>query len=186
MPLRTLPLLLLATCAPLCACGPIFFAQVEEPELCKTVSAAFSAAAAAVRSGESVSVELDVRSELDAFQRADTSTQLRLLYVRFEALRGIQDFDFVDTAVIKVVGTTTPECNLPALVSYQRDPAASPQSNLTFPGPDLLDLAGCLSAEKVTLETDFGGSLPTNDWSMSVKACLSGKARINYLGGKGK
>jgi hypothetical protein len=169
---------------PLCGCGPIFYAQLEEPELCKTVSADFQAAPVSVSGRQSVAIDLDLRSELESFHRPDTSTQLKLEYVRFEAVRGISNFAFVDTATVNVQGTTSAECNLPALVDYRRDPSASPQSTLTFTGPNLLDLTACLSAEKVTLKTEFAGSLPSNDWSMTVKTCLSGKARINYLGGK--
>ena len=168
----------------LSGCGSLFFAQIEEADLCKTVSVDFPAAPAVGTSAQGVAVDLDLHSDLAPFNRSDTTTQLQLKYVEFFAGTGIADFGFVDAAKITLQSTSGGACNLADLVSYQRDPSSPPQATLTFIGPDAVDLMPCLSAGSASLRTDFSGRLPTNSWSMEAKACLSGKARIHYLGGK--
>src|SRR6202158_2478765 len=168
----------------LSGCGSLFFAQIEEADLCKTVSVDFPAAPAVGTSGQGVAVYLDLHSDLALFNRSDTTTQLQLKYVEFFARTGIADFGFVDAAKITLQSTSGASCNLADLVNYQRDPSRPPQAALTFIGPDAVDLMPCLSAGSSSLRTDFSGRLPTNSWSMEAKACLSGKARIHYLGGK--
>jgi len=168
----------------LSGCGSLFFAQLEEPDLCKTVSVDFPATTAPGTSTQMVAVDLDVHSDLAPFNRSDTTTQLQLKYVEFFSPTGIADFGFVDAAKITLQSTSGGSCNLPDLVNYQRDPSSAPQATLTFTGPDAVDLMPCLSAGSASLRTDFSGRLPTTPWSMDTKACFSGKARIHYLGAK--
>lgn len=171
----------LSACS-LCGCGSIFYAQVEEPELCKTVPADFSPSAPGTTT-ERVSVDFDLRADLERFTRPDTTSNLQLKYVEFAATQGTSDFGFVDSGKVTIQGTGN-ACNLPALVDYQRDPSAPAQSTLTFAGSSSIDLMPCLSTSKVSVQVDFTGRLPQNAWSMNVRACFSGKARINYLSGK--
>jgi len=168
----------------LSGCGSLFFAQIEEPDLCKTVSVDFPAAPPGGTSAQAVAVDLDLHSDLEPFNRSGTTTQLQLKYVEFLAGTGITDFGFVDAAKITLQSTSGASCNLADLVNYQRDPSSAPQTTLTFTAPDAVDLMPCLSAGSASLRTDFSGRLPTTAWSMDAKACLSGKARIHYLGGK--
>ncbi len=167
-----------------CGCGSLFYAQVEEPELCKTISADFPAAPPVGTTSQSVAVDFDLHSELDSFNQSDMTSSLELKSVEFDAGRGVSDFGFVDAAKITVQGTNNASCNLPDLVDYQRDPSATAQPTLTFPGSSTVDLMPCFKSGKVTIQTNFSGRLPTQTWSMNVKACFSGKARVNYLGGK--
>ncbi|HYR54622.1 MAG TPA: hypothetical protein VEM39_00765 [Myxococcaceae bacterium] len=168
----------------LSGCGSLFFAQIEEPDLCKTVSVDFPASPPAGTSAQAVAVGLDLHSDLEPFNRSGTTSQLQLKYVEFFAGTGIADFGFVDAAKITLQSTSGASCNLADLVSYQRDPSSTPQATLTFTGPAAVDLMPCLSAGSASLRTDFSGRLPTTPWSMAAKACFSGKARIHYLGGK--
>jgi hypothetical protein len=168
----------------LSGCGSLFFAQIEEPDLCKTVSVDFPAAPAVGTSTESMAMDFDLRSQLDPFIRPDTTSQLQLKYVQFFAGAGIGDFGFIDSAKITLQSASAGSCPLADLVDYQRDPSSAPQSTQTFTGPAGVDLMPCLSAGSASLRTDFSGRMPTTPWSMDVKACFSGKARINYLGRK--
>jgi hypothetical protein len=168
----------------LCGCGSIFYAQLEEPELCKTMPAAFSPSAPGTTS-QRVSVDFDLRSDLERFTHPDATSNLQLKYVQFTATQGTSDFGFVDSAKVTIQAAAgNASCNLPALVDYQRDPSAPAQSPQTFAGSSDVDLMPCLSTSAVSVQTDFSGRLPSNAWSMNVKACFSGKARINYLSGK--
>jgi hypothetical protein len=168
----------------LSGCGSLFFAQIEEPDLCKTVSVDFPAAPPVGTSTQGVAVDLDLHSDLEVFNRSGTTSELELKYVEFFAGTGIADFAFVDAAKITLQSTSGGSCNLADLVNYQRDPSSPPQATLTFTGPATVDLMPCLSAGSASLRTDFSGRLPTTSWSMEAKACFSGKARIHYLGGK--
>src|ERR1700687_252559 len=124
----------------LSGCGSLFFAQIEEADLCKTVSVDFPAAPAVGTSAQGGAVDLDLHSDLAPFNRSDTTTQLQLKYVEFFAGTGIADFGFVDAAKITLQSTSGGACNLADLVSYQPDPWRSPPPTLTFTAPAALNL----------------------------------------------
>jgi hypothetical protein len=166
--------------AVLSGCG-VFYAQVDEPELCKTVLADFPAAPPTGTSSQRVSMNFDLHSDLQSFNHGGTSSNVQLRYVEFDAAQGVSDLGFIDQATIKIQPNGQAACNLPDLVDYSKDPAVAPQATVSFTESQPIELMPCLSAGSIVLESDFSGPLPTSAWSMNVKACFSGKARINYL-----
>lgn len=178
---RFLPFLFASS---LLGCGSVFFADVEEPEICKTMPADFPAAPSTGTTSQSTSTELDVHDVFSNLKTLDYTGEFTLTYVRIEANQGITQFTFADSVDVGVVGTTDPSCSAPGLIAYRRGSAASAESPLTLEPSSSVNLMSCLSAGKVAIQTTFTGQLPTAPWSVTVKACFRANAKINYLNRK--
>jgi|GEM_PF-2651594 len=179
-------LIVLAAACALCGCGSVFFAEVEEPEVCKTSSADFPAAAPVGTATQSTSTDFDVHDQLSELKNVDYTGEFVLTSVEIDASHGIADFGFVDRVDFGLDGVTDPSCSVPELVSYQRDPSASTSaaSPLMLHPTNPVDLIHCLSAGTVKIGTTFTGRLPTAPWSVNVKACFRASAKVNYLNRK--
>ena len=168
-----------------CGCGSVFFAEVEEPEVCKTSSADFPAAPPGGTTSQSASTDFDVHGQLSDLDKLDYTGEFVLTSVQVDAKQGIADFSFVDSADLALSGVTDPSCNVSGLVTYQRDPSApTAASSLTLRPANSVNLIDCLSAGTVKIATTFSGRLPTAPWSVDIKACFRASVKVNYLNRK--
>src|SRR5260370_3999870 len=162
-------LIVLASAFALCGCGSVFFAEVEEPEVCKTSSADFPAAPPVGTTTQSASTDFDVHDQLSELKNVDYTGEFVLTSVQIDASHGITDFSFADRVDFGLDGVTDPSCSVPGLVSYQRDPAASTAaaSPLMLHPANSVDLIHCLIAGTLKIGTTFTGRLPTPTWSVT-------------------
>ena len=178
-------LLVLIAAFGVCGCGSIFFAEIEEPEICKTSSADFSAGPPAGTTTQSASTDFDVHDQLSDLSKVDYAGEFVLTSVQVDAKQGIADFSFVDRVDFGLSGATDSSCSVPGLVSYQRDPSASTvASPLMLHPANSVDLLHCMSAGPMKINTSFTGRLPTAPWSVEIKACFRADAKVNYLNRK--
>lgn len=181
-PIRSL--FALAASFAVCGCGSLFFAQVEEPEVCKTSDADYTASTSTGTSSQSASVEFDMPSVFTDLKKLDYTGQFALTFAQIDAKQGIADFSFVDRVVFGLNGVTEPSCSAPNLISYQRQPSDSAASPLVLRPTDSVDLISCLTAGRIKLMVTFTGRLPAAPWSITYQACFRASARVNYLNRK--
>ena len=162
--------------------GPIFYADVDEPAICKTVrDVPFEPAVpgADLR----LAFDLPVGQYLPAIGTQDAQTQLYLNEISFIAKQGINDFNSVEQATISVLPQPNSTASKQVLLNYTRDPANLPNKELTVGGERDVELQPYLSADEdraARLEAVMKGSLPSNYWTADVKVCLHVHIRYNY------
>jgi hypothetical protein len=165
------------------ACGgPILYADLDEPALCKTVQdVPFDGAVPG--QDLKLSFDLPVGQYVPVFNTQDAVVNLRLNEVTFTAKKGIQDFNSVSSAGIDVLpqsGSTLPQTTV---LSYTQDPNNLPGPTLTISGERQVELIPFLSSDsdrKATLQADMKGKLPPNVWTADVRVCFHTHARFNY------
>lgn len=191
-----------------CDGGPLFFAELEEPRLCKTIdNIPFEGTAPGselrYRLGIPIASELPLFASGDG-GTSDVDTEVRL--IEFALLResGILDFNAVESvrvAVQPAPGASQPEATL---LSYVRDPADLPGDTLIVAGdqdvnlvpyifdpatvdggtPSMLD-GGTAEDGTIAVEVVMSGELPEDPWVADVRACIYMRTRFNYLNAYG-
>jgi len=168
----------LIVCSFTCGCG-LMFAEIEEPKLCETTAVEIPAATAA-RSSRTVVTDLNLPSEVNALKDLGFTSDFKFS-IQFEAKEGVRDFNFIDSATAHIAGDEG-WCPIGEVVRFERASSAPAEASLIMPSGDSVDLVTCLGRGNLKVETTFAGNLPTTAWSMDVKVCLSGKARIDVNG----
>lgn len=183
---------------------PLFFAELEEPRLCKTIEE-IPFFGTPPGSDLRYEVGIPIASELPLFAGGqDVETDIHL--IEFALLRrgGILDFNDVETA--EVIVRTAPGASEPdaLLLSYQRDPANLPGDTLIVGGdrqvnllpyifdpgttdggpPSSLD-GGTADEGTIGVEVVMTGELPEEAWSADIRACIYMRTRFNYLNAYG-
>ncbi len=157
-------------------CGSLFFIEAEAEEICKTErDLAFSAALPlTVNLERSITFPLGEFSDpLPEDTKVETELRLRLFEVTADT-----DLSGIERASVSVrqPGSSTAH----VLGEYQRTSTAPTRTlQLTSTGKvDLLDLA---REPELELIFDARGTLPSEDWTASVRACAGVKAHANYF-----
>jgi hypothetical protein len=162
--------------------GPIFYVDVDEPAICKTVrDVPFEPAVpgADLR----LTFDLPVGQYLPLIGTQDARTTLYLNELSFTAKEGIQDFNTVDAATISVLPRPESTASKQVLLSYTKDPANPPNKVLVVGGERDVELQPYLSADEdrsASLEAVMKGALPSNYWTADVKVCIHAHVRYNY------
>lgn len=187
--------------------GPLFFAELEEPRLCKTLQdLPFEGVAAG---GElRYRLALPVGAEVPLFAlgdggTSDVDTEIRL--IEFALLResGILDFNSVESAEVSVEPPPGASVAAATLLSYTRDPSDLPGDTLIVAGDEGVNLVpylfdpgttdagvpvagdGGTAEEGVVVEIRMTGALPEDPWMADLRACIYMRTRFNYLNAYG-
>lgn len=208
------PLLAALTAAALlsaCNNGPLFYAELEEPKLCKTIPASDLPPFTGTAPGAELryALPIPISSELPLFAAGgdggsnDQETEIRLIEFTLVARSGIIDFNQIETAHITVEpppGSSQPPA---LLVTYTKNPASLPGDRLVVGGdqgvnisPYLFDPgttdagtfpgdAGFASEGSILVEATMTGVLPENPWSADMRVCIYMRTRFNYLSAYG-
>ncbi len=197
-----------AALASACSQGPIFYAEIEEPSLCKTIPYDQLPPFSGVTPGSDLVWEMPIplaqqmalfggNSDGGFAIPADASINIRLIEFTLTAKQGITDFNAVTTSTISVEpfpGSTLTE---QALLTYTQDAAHLPGDRLTVAGDKGVDLAAYLNDStgqsydggtmdgNLLIRAVMTGTLPDAEWRADVRACLYMKARVNYLSAYG-
>lgn len=198
----------LASLTSACSQGPIFYAEIEEPSLCKTIPWDQLPPFTGVAPGVDLVWEMPIplAQQMSLFGgNADggfsvpqgSQINIRLVELTLTAKQGITDFNAVAASTVSAVpfpGSTLTE---QVLLSYTQDPANLPGDRLTIAGDRGVELADFLNDSSgqtydggstdgsVLIRAVMTGTLPPNDWRADVRACLYMKARVNYLSAYG-
>ncbi|WP_426754853.1 hypothetical protein [Myxococcus sp. Y35] len=157
-------------------CESLFFIEAEAEEVCKTErDLSFPAALPiTVNVERSITFPLgDLADPLPDDTEVETELRLRLFEVTADT-----DLSGIERASVSV---REPGGNQTHVIGeYTRTSTAARRSiQLTSTGPvDLLDLAREPELEFIF---DARGSLPSEDWTASVRACAGVKANANYF-----
>lgn len=179
-------LLALAAVFAVTGCGqPIFYADLDEPALCKTVA---DVPFDPTTPGADLKLDFDlpVGQYLPGiFEGNDAQVTLYLNEIVFNAKQGITDFNSVDNASISVLppAGADPSLQTALLLNYTKDPANLPGRTLTVGGERNVELFPYLTTDKdkkARLEAVMQGQLPPNIWTADVRVCLHMKAHFNY------
>jgi len=164
-----------------CGLSNQFYAELEEPGICKTVS---DATMTATTPGADLvlTIPIDLATNLPLFDARSGNLTLRLLSVTFLGKSGIQDFNSVDSASISAVPDPASGLSLTEVIRYDRAPGFVPGLELTVGGDSSVDLVPFLDTNGVvTVEARMVGGLPNNSWVADITGCLYTKVRVNYL-----
>ena len=164
-------------------CGNLsrwFFAELEEPAICKTV---IDVPMERTQPGQELVKRVPpiaLSNSIPLFDSDQGGVEFKLLSLEFVGKQGIQDFNSVDAAWINVLDASD---NVgPELIRYDRTPGVLIGNRLTIGGTTDIDLVPFLtSGGEISVEARMTGALPPNPWFADVTACLYTKARINYL-----
>ncbi len=169
--------MLAALTAPLAGCGNLLMAEVEQPEVCKTLpDNVFSG------SEYTKTMEINVSEQLPGLDvTSPTGVQSTFFFNRvdFIAKSGITDFDFVDSAKISVLPPDGSDLPPVAVIDFTRTEPSG--TTLSMVGSSKIDLYQYLTAGVVKVEAALTGRLPSTDWSMDIKPCLYAKVKANYV-----
>lgn len=178
------------------ACGkPVFYADLNEPRICKTVP---NQSFPAQQNGQLQSdFDIPIGDILSVFnQSQNTVVDIELTELTLNAQQGITDFNGVDSAAVSVqagadAGTIRPDGGLPGTVvlEYTKNPNNLPGRTVTvspIAKVNLIDFIHSTSfdggtTDGITLHAEMSGQLPTNDWTADVRGCISFDAKIYYL-----
>lgn len=206
-------LLSVLAAAVLIACGrPLFYAELEEPRLCKTIPAEDLFPFPGTSPGAELRAELPIPlgailEPITAFGQGDADggtaaidldTTVRLIEFTLVARSGVTDFNAVETVAISVVPEPGSGLERATLLNYTRDPAHLPGDRLTVAGDENVNLAEYIGQSgsatlpdggtvdgTVRFEAVMTGTLPENEWTADMRACVFLKTRINYLNAYG-
>ena len=159
-------------------CDNLLFAEVEQPEVCKTLPDRLFDG-----STYSQTLAVNIGEDLPGFDVSSPDgldSVFRLTRVDFRAKTGITDFDFVDSARITVLppeGTDLPPVEV---IHFQRD-GADTTDTLSMRGANDVDLYAYLTQGQVFVNSELVGRLPASEWSMDMKICLYAKVTADYL-----
>jgi hypothetical protein len=168
-----------------CGLSNQFYAELEEPGICRTFQGVVMDPTAP--GAELVLVlPIPVTQDVPLFDTAGGGVVFKLLSVTFDSTNGtgIQDFNSVDSAwVTALPDQTNPNGQVATeVIRYDKAPNVLPGKKLTIGGNSDVDLVPFLSSSGgVTVEARMTGGLPNNNWTSDITGCLYAKARLNYL-----
>ncbi len=202
----------LSAAALLSACNgsPLFFAELEEPKLCKTIPADELPPFIGTPPGSDLrfTLPIPIASELPLFAAGgdggsdDTVTEIRLIEYTLVARSGIIDFNQIETAQITVQPPPGSSQAPAVLVTYAKDPAHLPGDRLVVGGDQGVNIAaylfdpgttdagvfldaGTATEGSVLVEATMTGVLPEDYWTADMRVCIYMRTRFNYLNAYG-
>jgi len=208
---KLIPALTASALLAACNQGPLFYAELEEPRLCKTLPAEELPPFEGTAPGQELrfGVPIPIGEELPLFSggdggTSDVETEIRMIEMTLVARSGITDFNQIETAAITVEpppGSAQPPA---LLISYAKDPANPPGDRLVVAGdqgvnliPYLFDPGGTDAGTPsgsdggsapegtILVEATMTGVLPENEWTADIRVCIYMRTRFNYLNAYG-
>jgi hypothetical protein len=159
----------------------LFYAELEEPAICKTVpDVPMDPTAPGATLTKTIPINL--AENVPLFDTDSGNVVVRLLEVKFTGKQGIRDFNSVDTAeVLALPDPSNTELQPTQVLSYTRVPGADVNLELNILAQRDVDLVPFLTNGVVTVEARMTGGLPNNVWTADVRGCIYMKVRVNYL-----
>lgn len=195
-----------------CNQGPLFYAEIEEPAICKTIpDVPFTASQPGQELRYPMAIPIgslpmfspgDPDGGTDA-GAGDNETEVRLIEFRLTNPRNVTDFNNFETAQVTVQPPSGSTLQAQALVTYVKDPTHLPGTTLVVAGdrgvnlvPYLFDAtgmdagtgsfdAGSGAERSIMVEGTMTGTLPDVDWQADVRVCIYMRTRFNYLNAYG-
>jgi hypothetical protein len=160
----------------------LFYAELEEPGICKTV---LDVPMDPTAPGASLTktIPIDLAANVPLFDTDSGNVVVRLLEVKFTGKQGIQDFNSVDSAEILALPDPNDTTGLQPtqVLAYTKEPGVIPGKELNIVADQGIDLVPFLTNGVVTVEARMNGGLPNNVWTADVRGCIYMKARVKYL-----
>lgn len=172
-------LLLTATASLLTACeGPLFFAEAETEEICKTESRVTFPAALPGTSSVQQSFELPIGDTGSALPEGDLESELRLKVFELTATSGV-DLRSIESATLTLrqPGATTGI----RLVEYRRPSDSGPLTKITLTASAPIDVLELAREDTLEMTFEARGSLPQQEWTASLRACAGLRAKVDYF-----
>ncbi|QSQ23044.1 hypothetical protein JY651_49515 [Pyxidicoccus parkwayensis] len=157
-------------------CDSLFFIEAEAEEICKTepdlsFPAAFPGTASVQ---QSLTFPLgDLSAPLP--EDADVDTELRLKEFEVTADTDISGIERASVSVRKPGSEDT------ILIGEFRRASSTPTNTLRLTGSGAVDLLDLAREDELEFIFDARGSLPTRDWTATLRACAGIRARANYF-----
>jgi hypothetical protein len=173
-------LLLSATASLATGCeGPLFFAEAELEEVCKTEQrVTFPAAFPGIASIQQA-FELPIGDTGASLPEGEMETELQLKVFEVTVTSGNADLGRIETAsvTLRPTGSTTPV----KLVDYQRPANTGTLTTLSLRASAPVDVLELARQETLELTFEARGQLPQQQWTASLRACASLRAKVDYF-----
>jgi hypothetical protein len=160
------------------ACSPSFEADLPDVEVTQRdlkIPAALSPVAAA-----DVSVRAAFTlSSSDTAQAKYVNSNVLVHAMRITPTDSQTRLDCIHSASLTVAVDGRQETTIP-VAKYDRDPNATPSSDIEVSMPAPVDVTAVWSADKTVVELQVTGQLPTQDWTVDLTLNLSGKITYKY------
>lgn len=167
-----------------CDASQYFYAELEEPAICKTFPDVVMDPTAPGADLVKQLPPIPLTQNIPLFDSTSGQVVFKLLSLEFVGKQGIQDFNSVDAAWITALPDPNGTSGLQPtdLIRYDRVPGVLPEKRLTIGGNSDIDLVPFLtSSGEISVEARMTGGLPNNPWTADVTGCIYAKARIHYL-----
>ena len=171
-----------------CGISQWFYAELEEPGICKTFVDVVMDPTAPGADLVKQLPPIPLSRNIPLFDSSAGGVQFKLLSLTFLGKQGIQDFNSVNSAWITALPDPNGTSGLPPteLIRYDKAPGVTPGLELTIGGTSDIDLVPFLtSSGEISVEARMVGGLPNNPWVADITGCIYAKARVNYLGAYG-
>ena len=172
-------LLLTATASLLTACdGPLFFAEAETEEICKTESRVTFPAALPGTSSVQQSFELPIGDTGAALPEGDMESELRLKVFEITATSNV-DLRSIESATLTLrqPGSTTGI----RLVEYRRPADSGPLTKITLTASAPIDVLELAREDTLEMTFEARGALPQQEWTASLRACAGLRSQVDYF-----
>ena len=165
----------------LCACGPMWYAEADSPEVCATASdVAIPGAGAA--SGVATSLAYELGGEIPVLEEPGVEYELRILDLRVAVVQGATT-DLAGVERLRLLVLPPPGTDLPDMevVSYAPATSGPPPTVIAAAARSDVDLAPYLTAGRLDLRVEYeGAGLPADAWTAEVRACFRLRVRLDY------
>lgn len=173
-------LLLTATASLVTACeGPLFFAEAETEEICKTEQRVTFPAALPGTSSVQQTFELPIGDTGSALPEGDMESELRLKLFEVTATSNNVDLRSIESATLTLrqPGSTTGI----RLVEYRRPSDTGPMTKLTLTASAPIDVLELAREDTLEMTFEARGALPQQEWTASLRACAGVRAKVDYF-----
>lgn len=171
-------------------CGELYYVEIDEPRLCVTLLD--QEIPGVLPEGE----ELPVDGLLPPVKRVfdydlspalprdtmitEANLDVHLLEFNVRVARGVDDFDFLDRAVVESWDEAQPDEPQILLAQWAKDGERAGPS-IQFEVEKKANLKAALQKKTVRMVATMEGALPLHEWALDAEACFRLKGRVNYL-----
>lgn len=157
-------------------CDSLFFIEAEADEICKTEPDLSFPAAFPGTASVQQSLTFPLGNLSDPLpEDADIDSELRLKVFEVTADTDISGIERASVSVRK------PGTEETILVGEFRRTSTAPTQKLSLTGSGAVDLLDLAREDELEFIFSARGSLPTEDWTATLRACAGVRARTNYF-----
>jgi hypothetical protein len=178
--MRQISLALVALCSTLAVgCGgPIFFVEVEVPEVCKAMPGlGFPSSPIAAPITYEQDLPYDAASQLPFPADTPLDPTVNILRVKFTLTEGPSDFSFINSAAIQA--RTAVQTTKFDIATYDNSGAATAEMNLE--GNTDTNIMELIREGDLIFSMKLDGTASLTAWASEVQMCLRAAAKVDYL-----